>query len=383
MVLAVEGPRALRPEELGSLVGLANRVFRSEGGGDMGAEFSYFLNEANAPHLRVFVEGGAVVAHCGWRESEALLFGCALSVGGIGAVCTAPEQRGKGLGTRLLLDTVADMRASGVDLALISGGRGLYTRNAAVKWGPGREYLYEPASAGDWRSDVELSSAAPPDAACLAALYRSEPIRYRRAPREWAEILAGRWCMNRPTKLLAVRRGGELVAYAAAREPGSAESDPRGTILGEFAGCRAALVAALPRIAEISGCQRLLLPAGSWDLTLRAEMAARGIDPAPEAATSGTVKLVNFPRLMEKLLPLLVERAGLRASGLSFSQTDAGLAVSLGGERLDLGEADACAMVFGRRDGRERELLEGRGELGRLLAAALPLELPWYGYNYV
>ena len=163
MVQVVEGPRALRPQELDSLVGLTNRVFRADGG-DMGADFDYFLNRENAPHLRVFVENGQVVAHCGWRPADATVFGCRLRVGCIGAVCTDPEQRGKGLGTKLLHDNFRDMRADGVDFALISGRRGLYTRNSAVLWGAEAEYAFDAAAAGEWLSDVEVAPAEPADA---------------------------------------------------------------------------------------------------------------------------------------------------------------------------------------------------------------------------
>jgi hypothetical protein len=120
-----------------------------------------------------------------------------------------------------------------------------------------------------------------------------------------------------------------------------------------------------------------------WDVAVRAELEARGLRPAAEPGLCGTVRLVNFPQLMERIRPLLVERAGRRAAGVQASAADGKLALSLGAERLEMSETDACSVVFGTRDRSERKLLEGRGELGRVLAAALPLELPWYGYNYV
>jgi predicted N-acetyltransferase YhbS len=380
----VEGPRALRPEELGSLVRLANRVFRPQGG-DMGAEFAYFLNAANAARLRVFVEKGEVLAHSGYRLQDASVFGCRLRIACLGAVCTSPDFRGKGLATRLFHDGLAAMRAEGVDLAMISGGRGLYTRNAAVPAATCRQASFEAASAGSWAQDnVEVTPAAPADAPRLAALYRAEPVRFLRPPADWAGILAGRWCMNRPARLLAIRRGGEIVAYAAARAPKGAEADPAGgTLLGEFAGCRRALVSALPRLAELGGCRALLVPVPLWDAPLAAELAARNLVPGPANAASGTVKLVNFPQLMLRLGELFVERAGPRFGEVRFAESAGRAALSLDAERLELAEADACRAVFGTPARTETALLEGRGELGRLLLAALPAEIPWYGYNYV
>jgi len=379
----VEGPRALRPEELGSLVRLANRVFRPQGG-DMGAEFAYFLNAANAARLRVFVEKGEVLAHSGYRLQDASVFGCRLRIACLGAVCTSPDIRGQGLATRLFHDGLAAMRAEGVDLAMISGGRGLYTRNAAVPAATCRQVSFDAAAAAGWDSDAEVAPAAPGDGPRLAALYRAEPVRFLRPPADWAGILAGRWCMNRPARLLTIRRCGEIVAYAAVRAPQGAEADPAGgTLLGEFAGCRRALVSALPRLAELGGCRALLVPVALWDAPLAAELAARGLGPGPANAASGTVKLVNFPQLMGRLGELFVERAGPRFAEVRSAESAGRVTLSLDAERLELAEADACRAVFGTPARTETALLEGRGELGRLLLAALPAEIPWYGYNYV
>jgi len=377
----VEGPRALKPEELDSLVGLSNLVFRPDGG-DMGKEFGYFLNKANAKRLRVFAENGEVVAHCGYRIYDASVFGAGFRVGCVGAVCTHPQWRGTGLGTRLFLDCAECMRAEGADLVLISGGRGLYTRNGAIKAASRRDFLFRLEDHGDWDSDVEVGPASAADAAALAALYRREPVRFLRPPSEWADILAGRWCMNRPAKLFALRRSGELVAYAAVRSPRSPDPEPQGTILGEFAGCRHALAAALPRLAELGDCPAICVPVLSWDAALAAELSGRGLTGG-ELGGYRTVKLINFPQLLERLRELLVERAGPRAIQLKFASKDGKLSVSLDAERLDLTEVDACRTVFGGESGPDRKMLQGRGELGKVLSAALPVEMPWYGYNYV
>ncbi len=378
----MEGPRALAPGELDSLVALANRVFRADGG-DMGTEFAYYLSAKNAPRLRVFVESGEVIAHSGYRLHDVLIYGTKVRVGCIGAVCTHPDRRGKGLGTKLFQDCIAAMRAEGADFAMISGGRGLYTRNAAVGAGRDTEFSFRADPAGGWESDVEVAPAGARDAASLAALYRAEPVRFLRPPAEWADIVAGRPCMNRPARLLAIRRAGALVAYAAVRASQPDRDGDRGTHLGEFAGCRPALAAALPRLAELGEGPALAVHVSAGDAPLAAELAARGLEPRTVPATGGTVKLVNLPQLGGHLRDLLVERAGERAGRVEFKEAGEGLAVSLDAERLELDEADACRLVFGAKDGSERKLIKGRGELGKVLGAALPVELPWYGYNYV
>jgi len=378
----MEGPRALKPEELPALVRLCNLVFRADGG-DMGREFAYYLNRNNANRLRVFTEGGEVLAHCGYRRYDAAIFGVRVVIACIGAVATHPERRGQGLATRLFADCVAAMRAEGADFAMISGGRDLYSRNAAVAAGRDREFLFRAGATGAARSGVTVGQAGPADAPGLAALYRAEAVRFLRPPGDWADILAGRPCMNRPAKLLVLRRGGQLVAYVAARLP--ARKDPPGAaqLLGEFAGCRRTLVEALPAVAAAGTLPALSIHVAGWDSTLAAELSARGLESVAAPGIGGTVKLVNLPQLLARLEVLMVERAGARAGKVVAKESGGKLAFCLDAERLELAEADACRVVFGAPDGSEKTLLEGRGELGRVLGAALPLELPWYGYDYI
>lgn len=379
----MDGPRALRPAEVPALLRLCNLVFRSRGG-DMGAEFDYYLNRrtAAAGHLRVMAHRGSPVAHCGYQLCEASVFGARLSLALVGAVCTHPDHRGKGLGTRLLRDCYRQMRREGADVCLISGGRGLYRRNGAIAAG---RYLGCIVSPGGVAGDCRPAPARPADAPALAALYRAEPVRWLRSPADWREILAGRWCMNRPTKLWTVRRLGRPVAYAALRKPsGPARPGVPPLAVGEFAGCRRALAAALPAMVRRSGFGPAQLKVQEWDAPLLAELAARGLGrPKPVGEGGRTVRLVNPRRLLERLRPVLVERAGPAAGGLRAAAAGRKVRLALGRRSLELSGEDACALLFGTVEGAERRLLAGRGELSSVLAAALPVELPWYGFNYV
>ena len=62
----LDGPRVARPEDLPSLVTLANQVFRpAPRPGDMGREFPALLSPRNADNLYVFRDAGKVVSHVG------------------------------------------------------------------------------------------------------------------------------------------------------------------------------------------------------------------------------------------------------------------------------------------------------------------------------
>jgi predicted N-acetyltransferase YhbS len=362
---------------------LTNRVFRRRGG-DMGVEFGYFLRRDNAPHLRVCLEDGRVVSHCGWRPYEALVMGSRIGIGAIGAVCTDPQFAGRGLASSLLADSLSDMRSSGVDLAMISGGRGLYRRAGAVSPGTHRQAVFDVARAAQWEcGTVKTRPAGPADAARLAAIYRREPVRFIRPPAEWADIIAGRWCMNRPARLFCIARGDEVVAYAAVRQPDPKDAAGGGTLLGEFAGCRHSLAAALPLLAAGHTGSPLAVPVAPWDAPLLAELAARDLPAGPVQGNECTLIIVNFQQLAGRLRHLLVERAGPRAAEIGFAESGGRVLIQLDAERLELAAPDACRVFFGTPGNEETRLLEGRGELGRLLLAALPVSIPWYGYSFV
>ena len=56
------------------------------------------------------------------------LLGVIIDVGSLGSVCTHPDYRGRGLAGSLLAHVENELRAQGVDLLYVSGGRSLYLR---------------------------------------------------------------------------------------------------------------------------------------------------------------------------------------------------------------------------------------------------------------
>ena len=68
-----------RPEDLGELVGLANRIFRAGRAGDMGAEYPLVFEGQNVENLRVARLGDRLVSHVGICVRDATLLGARLS----------------------------------------------------------------------------------------------------------------------------------------------------------------------------------------------------------------------------------------------------------------------------------------------------------------
>ncbi len=119
--------RNVRLEEFGPLMRLLERAF--------GHSYGFFRREY--PHLYhpteeacrwayVIEEGGELIAHVGIYPLEVVIRDVRLRIGGIGAVATAPEARGKGYMTRLLRHAVTELRAQNYPLSWLGGDRQRY-----------------------------------------------------------------------------------------------------------------------------------------------------------------------------------------------------------------------------------------------------------------
>jgi ribosomal protein S18 acetylase RimI-like enzyme len=118
------------PDRVREIIDLANMVFMPDhapnsGMGDM---FPLFLSEDNASNLYVAIIDERVISHMGTYLSTVRIGRRTLRLGSMGAVCTHPEFRGRGLATNLFHLTERSLKEKGCDL-LLTGGRGLYRRN--------------------------------------------------------------------------------------------------------------------------------------------------------------------------------------------------------------------------------------------------------------
>ncbi len=74
----------------------------------------------------VIEKDGQIVAHVGLYPIEIVTAGVPLKVGGIGGVCTLPEERGHGYMSRLLRHVIGEMREIGYIVSWLGGNRQRY-----------------------------------------------------------------------------------------------------------------------------------------------------------------------------------------------------------------------------------------------------------------
>ena len=188
------GPRALKPDEWDQLNAVVSAVFRPQ----MFHDYPQLFNEANRANLRVVAEDGQVVCHVGMTERPATLAGCRIDVCCIGAVATYPEYRGRGFASLAFQDSCEKAAAAGIDILLISGGRGMYTRVGCRQVGNDWDF----AITADAANYVKVVVGAPhlgtpvqlggrgrvPDGATLDTLrrlYQLEVARFLRPLDDW------------------------------------------------------------------------------------------------------------------------------------------------------------------------------------------------------
>ncbi len=293
-VSSLDGPRGVRPEELPALLRLVDGVFHPESPG-MQAEFPTLFHVRNGAWLRTFWDGADAVAHAGCWLGRIRSRGRSLDVAHLGAVCTAPEARGRGLATALLDDALPRLRAAGVGLLLISGDRPLYRRlGARPFWGLRRHTLDAGAASalgGGALGVTVLEEPAPEAVAALRALHAAEPVRYERTAEEWDALL--------PAKGYVPARGGRCAALVGPEDGppaayllcGRPRRDAEGGVLpvDEFGGDRRAVLAALPALLRRADCGRAAL------LSHPGDAALEGV-PFEQARHQGTAVVIDADR---------------------------------------------------------------------------------------
>lgn len=363
-----------RPTELFQLVELANRVFRAQRNGDMGAEYPLVFEAPNAENLRVARYDGRIVAHVGLCIRDAHILGAPVRIASIGAVATDPDHRGHGLASRLMAEARAQAVADGASLMLISGGRGLYHRLGFVEVGLFHQYRV-PAGAAD--PGIEVTEYQRDDLPALIALYQAEPVRFMRHISDWHKLVAAGMLMNQPADIRVIRHGNAIVGYAGVQRPRTGAEAAR---VREIAGSRSALAGALPAIAQEYEAAAAEVVTWSTDAEWRSQAMSRGWRWTP-MSFPGTLGIIDPGQFFAAVRPLIAERLG---SELKIEPAGEGARLSARGESVVLETmGQLTALVFGGETEEARcvpPLPEGVHEA---VATAFPLPLLWYGYNYV
>ena len=367
----MEGPRACRPDELPSLLRMINLVFRPNGGPDMGREYPVLFSRANCPDLTIISEGGVPVAHIGVLRQSLLLDGAELVAGCVGSVGTHPEHRQRGHAGTILDHCIERFRREGCDIFIVSGDRSLYRRAGCARAAAALYYEITPDAALLLTEGMyHVAPYRDEDFDPVAAIYHSEPVRYRRPYERFKASLDG--FLAAQVKLFCVRdEADRLVAYAATR----------GQNLLEWAGTRRAVAASLHSIVTALGTDELDICLPEYDAELRGIFESRRIQGGP-CTHSGTIRILSLASIGRRIAPRIEERfAHDGAVGLKLDDAADGFEITAGGERAIITDRLAMArIVFGRHSEWGIEL---PGGIRAALQKLFPLPLPPVGFSYI
>ena len=358
----------------------------------MEEQYPLLFDSENFDQLFVMVDDGVVVTHVGALTRDISVLGCRMSTMSIGAVATYESHRGRGLATRLMEAAVRKAVEQDAVLMPISGGRGLYTRLGAKRIGQyalfsvPRDMLPAgegpAAGVGPAAGETDIRRAEPTDLHEMTRLYAEEPSRYVRSTADLRRAVDAAWICDRDGETVTIRENGRLVAYAGIqkRRP-DREDEARRARLAEIAGSRSALVRALPRLYDRYGVEYLEIVTLSADRELASLLRPYGVTAAPQGFT-GTVLVLQPERLMQVFEGYIADMLG--RDELTWEVSADSVAFRCGGMDHAVATSDLGALVFGvvPPDPHPIDTVPP-GPLRTALERVFPVQLPWYGFNFV
>lgn len=368
----LEGPRAVKKEELQQLTDLINYVFRTSSGreADMHISFPLFISEENLNNLLVMVDNGKPVSHMGLWINDFSYFGQPIRVGSLGSVCTDPNYRGQGLATKLMDAVLDHLEAEGVDLLLVSGGRGLYQRAQCFKAGKVTWYNI-PKSSSLPRFEIVVN----PPVEQLAELWSNEPMHSHRELNNFKALVDAAplpRCIQHQSAVYLAKIGDVPLAYI------QAVNAPNGGVLFyEWAGDRTVLLEIASYISNLPETREVTWPLPSWEKALHNLMPKLDAKVIRTEELSGTYRIIRFAAFIEKINKYLQERYGTNELR-GFDEGDMQVLHYLD-EELKLDRKSMSDLLF---SGLLPENMPP--EMKSLFVKAAPLPLPWpIGFDYI
>ena len=205
-----DGPRALRPEEHPTAMRFVDSIFRPENPQAMEAEYSHVFDKKNIENMRVIVKDDEVISHTAIFNSTLRSGDLVFKIGGISAVGTHPDYRGKGLASEVMRDCINVMRESGCHLSFLWTDRHGFYRNLGYE-PSGSFCLFKPPDSilSGASPDCEVVEYSPERLPEIIQIHDRDYYYTERTPQEY-EIY---FSLPRVQTLLALR-DGKASAYA-------------------------------------------------------------------------------------------------------------------------------------------------------------------------
>jgi len=382
----MEGPRGTRKEEFDQVLKLVNYVFRESNNQppDMEKRYPFLFNEDNLENLRIILKDNRPISHIGISEAEIIVYGCRTKIGSIGSVCTYPQYRGRGFATLLLENTIKKLDDDGADVMLVSGEGGLYKRAGCTE--AGRVHKFKISGDDLKRFNPQAMEVFPYEEKNLeniVRVYQKERVRFFRSLEDFKKILTTGLAMDREAEILTVHKAHEFLGYLAVQIPEEKEGKERISNVAEYSGIRRAILGAVKPIFDRYDIQELSFNIPFHDAEFIYALKEKGFKSRIENIP-GTLKIINFPRLMARFRPYIEERLGKRKADLiRFDQEGNRFTIRFEEEEFNTDARVLAQIVFGTHGEKEKEITPKKGEITKILKEIFPLPSIWPGLNCV
>lgn len=300
-------PRIAKLSEFDEIIELINKVFRLSRGHDptMKMEFPLLLNKENINNMIVIEDQGKIISVANFLVQEVIIEGISLKSASVGSVCTDPIYEGKGYSSRII-DFVEDiLYEKDVDILLISGKRTLYTRRMATEVKNFYRYTIEPKNVGLNLSIEEYEGKYLYE---ILEIYNQNSTRFYRTKDQFEILLESAtipWGRFRYKKSI-VKREGKFIGYIVLRIID--ENERRGQII-EMAIPNKYVYDLLSHIGSEYSLKYIEHYVHIKDYKNHIEE----YDKRELDYLHGTIKIINFEKMMRKLYKYFAQYIGSKA----------------------------------------------------------------------
>ncbi|MEV2293638.1 GNAT family N-acetyltransferase [Paenibacillus larvae] len=372
--------KLVREQEWSQAVSLADRVFRDDEQKSMAEGFPLVFSPALRQSYGAFEEG-RLVAFIGLVPHLIRIGTAILKTFSIGAVCTDPDERGRGHAGRILELVQQHAADAGASLLLVSGARPLYTRAHCYPYGEMHRYGLTPDGVGTVRKLREGITVRGMDPRiCMPfTIWPARRFAFEQSPYEFALLLraeAYASCTKLAHRTLLAEENGKLLAFAVMSLPIPGITPQRAPFLVEWAGDPSVAAGLLIHAVQAYGLEKLEAVA-PWHEQEFIE-AMDGISYQIEQ-NYGTIHVLSPDHLLEQLRPYWQDQ-GLSDTNFQVRQeADGTYLLALAGKSHTLTTEEWVSLLF---DPVSKADLPA--EWKKPLAACFPIPFPYVaGLNYV
>lgn len=272
-------------------------------------------------------------------------------------------------------DAEKRMKEEGVDVVLVSGDRDLYLRKGYCKAGYAIKFDAYPQE--ELKEDVELVEYEDKYLIEMAKMYNKQPTRYYRSLFEFKNLLKGRtipWGSFTYQTYL-VKKGGLLKGYVVLR---IVHDNPRKGYIIEYSGDANIIYESLKKIAAANSLEYVRVPCTFNDDMLGVvEEKGKSYE---KINLLGTLKVLNFQQLMEKLKPYFLQYVEKDiVENIKFIEEEDNYVFEIKNEILKIDDVvKLTKLVFGDK-GFGMEVDDISPNLKEFISTVFPLPFVWPG----